>query len=198
MGVVVSDTTMEIRIATVSVTANSRNRRPTMPPISRIGMNTAISDRLIETTVKPTSLAPCSAALIRGMPASMCREMFSSTMMASSTTKPAAIAIAISDRLLRLKPSRYMPPKVPISDTGTATAATKPARADRRNAKVTSTTRMTLAISACSTSRSEARMVIVRSLTTCRSTSLGSAACNSGRTALIWSTVSMTLALGCR
>ena len=85
-----------------SVTANSRNRRPTMPPISRIGMNTAISDRLIETTVKPTSRAPCSAASIRDMPASMCREMFSSTMMASSTTKPAAIAIAISDRLLRL------------------------------------------------------------------------------------------------
>ena len=91
-----------------------------------------------------------------------------------------------------------MPPNVPISDTGTATAATKPARAERRKAKVTSTTRMTLAINACSTSRSEARMVIVRSLTTWRSTSLGSAACNSGSTALIWSTLSMTLALGCR
>jgi hypothetical protein len=73
-----------------------------MPPISRIGMNTAISDRLIETTVKPTSRAPLSAASIRDIPSSMCRETFSSTMIASSTTKPAAMVIAISDRLLRL------------------------------------------------------------------------------------------------
>ena len=161
-------------------------------------MKTAISEALIETTVKPTSRAPCRAASTRDMPASIWRETFSSTMMASSTTKPAAIAMAISDRLLMLKSSRYMPPKVAISDTGTATAATKPARAERRKAKVTSTTRMTLMISARSTSCNEARMVTVRSVTTCRSTSLGSAACSSGSTARISSTVSMTLALGCR
>ena len=65
-------------------------------------MNTAISDTLIDTTVKPTSRAPCRAASMRPMPASMWRETFSSTMMASSTTKPAAIAMAISDRLLML------------------------------------------------------------------------------------------------
>ena len=102
MGVVVSDTTIEMRIAIDSVTANSRNRRPTIPLISRIGMNTAISDRLMETTVKPTSRAPRRAASTRDIPASTWREMFSSTMMASSTTKPAAMVIAISDRLLRL------------------------------------------------------------------------------------------------
>ena len=56
IGVAVSETSSETRIATESVTANSRNNRPTMPPISRIGMNTAISDRLIESTVKPISL----------------------------------------------------------------------------------------------------------------------------------------------
>ena len=47
--------------------------------------------------------------------------MFSSTTMASSTTKPVAIVSAISERLSRLKPSRYIAPNVPISDTGTAT-----------------------------------------------------------------------------
>ena len=73
-----------------------------MPPISRIGMNTAISDTLIDSTVKPTSRAPRSAAWKRGMPASMWREMFSSTTMASSTTKPVAMVSAISDRLSRL------------------------------------------------------------------------------------------------
>ena len=56
-----------------------------------------------------------------GMPSSMWRDIFSSTTIASSTTKPVAIVSAISDRLLSYKPHRYMTPNVPISDTGTAT-----------------------------------------------------------------------------
>ena len=44
-----------------SVTANSRNRRPTSPPISSSGMKTATSDRLIDRTVKPTSPEPTNA-----------------------------------------------------------------------------------------------------------------------------------------
>ena len=62
---VVSETTMETTMATESVTANSRNRRPTMPPISSNGMNTAISEMLIVKTVKPISCAPFSAACKR-------------------------------------------------------------------------------------------------------------------------------------
>ena len=58
IGVVVSETTSETPIATDSVTANSRNSRPTIPPISRIGMNTATSEMLIERTVKPISSRP--------------------------------------------------------------------------------------------------------------------------------------------
>src|SRR5258706_529461 len=46
--------------------------------------------------------------------------MFSSTTIASSTTNPVEIASAISERLSRLKPSRYMPPNVPTSESGTA------------------------------------------------------------------------------
>ncbi len=102
MGVVVSEITSETPIATDSVTANSRNSRPTMPPISRIGMNTATSDKLIERTVKPISLAPRSAAWSGGMPCSRWRVMFSMTTIASSTTKPVATVSAISDRLSRL------------------------------------------------------------------------------------------------
>ena len=68
MGVVVSETTSEMTMATESVTANSRNSRPTMPPISRMGMKTATSEMLMESTVKPISLAPCRAASIGGMP----------------------------------------------------------------------------------------------------------------------------------
>ena len=44
--------------------------------------------------------------------------MFSITTMASSTTNPVAMVSAISERLSRLKPSRYMTAKVPISETG--------------------------------------------------------------------------------
>ena len=73
-----------------------------MPPISRMGRNTAISDRVMETMVNPTSAAPFSAASTRGMPSSMWRLMFSSTTMASSTTKPVEMVSAISERLSRL------------------------------------------------------------------------------------------------
>ena len=65
MGVAVSETTMETRMATERVTANSRNNRPTMPPISSSGMNTATSETLMVTTVEPISLAPFRAAVER-------------------------------------------------------------------------------------------------------------------------------------
>ena len=51
VGVVVSETTIETRIAVESVTANSRNKRPTMPPINRMGINTAMSEMEIVNTV---------------------------------------------------------------------------------------------------------------------------------------------------
>src|ERR1700722_17639856 len=62
VGVVVSETRSETPIAMLSVTANSRNSRPTIPPINNSGMNTATSDTLMETTVKPISAAPLNAA----------------------------------------------------------------------------------------------------------------------------------------
>ena len=65
-------------------------------------MNTAIKDRLMDSTVKPTSRAPRRAACMRVIPASMCRLVFSMTTMASSTTKPVAIVSAISEKLSRL------------------------------------------------------------------------------------------------
>ncbi len=102
IGVSVSEMIAEIMTATLSVTANSRNRRPTTPPIRSSGRNTATSETVRETTVKPISLAPLSAAWTGGRPRSRCRAMFSIMMMASSTTKPAAIVSAISERLFRL------------------------------------------------------------------------------------------------
>ena len=119
----------------VIVMANSRNSRPTRPPISRIGTKTAISDTLIDSTVKPTSLDPSSAACSGGFPASRWREMFSSTTMASSTTNPVATVSAISEKMLRLYPSRYMTAKVATSDTDIATTGASVARAAAQERK---------------------------------------------------------------
>jgi hypothetical protein len=58
----VSEARAETAIVMVTVTANSRNRRPTIPPINRSGMKTATNDTLIETMVKPISPAPLIAA----------------------------------------------------------------------------------------------------------------------------------------
>ena len=66
------------------------------------GMNTAASEIVIETIVKPISREPSSAACSGDLPISMCRTMFSSITIASSTTKPTDSVSAISDRLSRL------------------------------------------------------------------------------------------------
>jgi hypothetical protein len=93
---------MDTKIATDSTTENSRNRRPTIPPIISSGMNTATREMLMVSTVNPISCAPCRAACIGFMPASRYRVIFSITTIASSTTNPVAMVSAISERLSRL------------------------------------------------------------------------------------------------
>ena len=70
MGVRLRDISSEIVTAIVSVTANSRKSRPTIPPMNRMGMKTAVSEMVIESTVKPISRAPRKAASMRERPAS--------------------------------------------------------------------------------------------------------------------------------
>src|SRR6266446_4604595 len=76
MGVVVREIRRETPMATLRTTANSRKSRPTMPPISRMGIKTATSEVLMERTVKPISLAPFMVASRGFMPFSMWRVMF--------------------------------------------------------------------------------------------------------------------------
>ena len=197
MGVVVSEISSEIITATDSVTANSRNMRPTCPPMNSSGMNTATSETLMVSTVKPTSRAPSSAAWRRAAPCSRWRVMFSSTTMASSTTKPVATVSAISVRLFRLKPSAYMAAKVPSSDTTVATAGISAARSVRRNRPTTAITSSTATARVISTSRTEARTEPVRSTATCSSMSLGSCSRSCGSSASMASAVSIRLAVGC-
>ena len=124
--------------------------------------------------------------------------MFSIITIASSTTKPVEIVSAINVRLFRLKSIRYMTPKVPTSDNGTAAAGITVADRVRRNRKITMITRATASINSNCTSRTDARMEIVRSVSTVTWTDEGRALCNCGSSFLIRSTTSMTLAPGCR
>ena len=188
----------EATTAMVSVSANSRNMRPTRPVMNNSGMNTAISDIVSEITVKPISLAPRSAAFNGGSPSSMWRTMFSIITMASSTTKPVPMVSAISDRLSSEKPANHITPKVAISDSGSATPAMKVARNVRRKIKTTSTTRPTLSTSVNCTSWMEARMVSVRSLTMVSAAPAGIVRCRRGSSARRRCTVSITLAPGWR
>ena len=109
-------------MAIVTTAANALKSRPTTPPISSTGMNTAMSERVIETMVKPISPIPASPPRSGGMPASMWRMMFSSMTMASSTTSPTARVRPSSETLSTEKPSRYMAPQVAMREIGTASA----------------------------------------------------------------------------
>src|ERR1043165_6711286 len=95
--------------------------------------------------------------------------MFSTTTIAASTAKPTAMVIAISERLSRLKPSRYIAAVAPASESGTTTAGIKVARTLRRNSRITSTTRPIVSANVNSTSATEAR-------TACGRPQLGAAA----------------------
>ena len=194
MGVTVRDTTSDTKTATDKVTANSLNSRPTIPPISRIGMNTATSDKLIDSTVKLTSRAPCMAALSGVMPSSMCREIFSSITTASSTTNPAPTVMAISEMLFRLKPAKYITPKVPTNEIATAALGIRAALKLRKKTNTTSITKAIEISSVCSTSLKEVRMVGVRSDTTDRVIAAGMEARSCGKSFITWSTVSIILA----
>ena len=124
--------------------------------------------------------------------------MFSIMTMASSTTKPVAIVSAISVRLFKLYPSRYIAPKVPTMESGTATVGMIVAETVRRKRKITITTSATVSINSNSTSLTDARMVLVRSVKISTLTPAGRVAVSVGSKFLIRSTTSMMLAPGWR
>ena len=107
--------------------------------------------------------------------------MFSIITMASSTTNPVEMVSAISDRLSRLYPSRYITPKVPTRESGTATLGIAVAARLRKNRKITRTTSATVSISSNCTSATDARIVVVRSVRMDTCTEEGNDAFNCGR-----------------
>src|ERR1039458_10380547 len=174
MGTTVRETTMEMAMAIERTTANSRNRRPTTPLIIRMGMKTAMSEMLIDKTVKPISSAPTGAACIGFMPFSRWRVMFSITTIASSTTNPVAMVSAISDRLSSVYPIRYIAPNVAMMDTGTDMLGINVDQPLRRKMNTTRTTRQMETITLRCASLSDSRVVVVRSLAILKRTVGGS------------------------
>jgi hypothetical protein len=197
IGVTVSDTKVDTTIAKTRVSENSRKSRPSIPCMNRSGMKAAIKDTEIDTTVKPIWRAPTSAASSRPIPASMLRWMFSIITIASSTTKPTEMVIAISERLSSVKPASHMAAQVPASDKGTVMPAATVGVARRRNKKTTIITSAMAIIKVRWISLIEARIVRVRSAITSMFTPAGIKRFNCGISAFTRSTVSMTLALAC-
>ena len=71
MGVSVSETNAENMMVTARVTANSRNRRPTISAMNSSGISTAISETVSDTMVNPISADPVSAACMAESPLSI-------------------------------------------------------------------------------------------------------------------------------
>ncbi len=94
MGQTVSATSDEIVTENARTKPNSENRLPTMPGMNEIGTNTATSVAVVASTAKTISRVPRTAAARAPAPKARCRVMFSTTMMASSTTRPVAMTSA--------------------------------------------------------------------------------------------------------
>ena len=124
--------------------------------------------------------------------------MFSIMTIASSTTKPVAMVSAISERLSSEKPQSAITAKVPTIESGSATAGISVARGLRRKSQMVITTSTTASARVNCTSRTEARIVSVRSDTIESCAPGGSARSSSGSCARMPSTVWTMLAPGWR
>ena len=133
IGVSVSAITPDSSTAPARVNANSVNSTPVSPPWKPIGRYTAISVVVIATTGQASSRAPRIAASYGDMPSSMWRWMFSSTMIASSTTIPIASTIASRVSRLMVNPISSIRNNAPTSDNGMVTAGISTLRSEPRN-----------------------------------------------------------------
>src|SRR5947207_2327690 len=119
IGVSVSATKPEITTAPATAMPNSLNNRPAVPVRNASGVNTATSAIVVAMTANPISFVPRTAASSGdSCSSSWCRNAFSSTMIASSTTMPIAIVSASSVKLLIEKPRKYMIANVAMIDAG--------------------------------------------------------------------------------
>ena len=92
-----------------------------------------------------------------------CRSTFSTTTIASSTTRPTDNTIARIVSRFSEKPHAAITATAPISDTGIATSGTSAVRIDPRNRKTTKPTIRIVSSSVLVISASASRMKLVPS-----------------------------------
>ena len=103
MGTRVSATNSEAKRDTATVRARPRETLPAMPAAKNIGRKTATVVKVEAVIAPPTSLVPSMAASKRPLPPSMCRKMFSMTIMALLTSIPTPRAMPLMVMTLRVK-----------------------------------------------------------------------------------------------
>ncbi|MNM68099.1 hypothetical protein D3C81_796490 [compost metagenome] len=140
IGVSVSATKADNATADARATASSRNKRPVLPSRKPTGRNTATSTAVVAITAKATCVVPRRAATNGGSPRSMRRCTFSTTTMASSTTRPIHSTSASRVNRLIEKPNANSAMNAATRHTGTVTAGINAARRLPRNSQITTST----------------------------------------------------------
>ena len=129
---------------------------PVEPGKKAMGTNTADSTRAIPTRAPVIWPMDLRVASLGGKPSScITRSTFSTTTMASSTSKPMASTMPNMVRVLMEKPNAASTAKVPSKTTGTARVGIRVARKFCRNRYITRKTRMMASNRVCTTSSME-------------------------------------------
>ena len=128
-GLKVNATTVESKTDTAMVILNWRYNCPVMPDKKLTGTNTAAStmEVAIKAPVSP-SMAFFVASYGLRCSSSIMRSTFSTTTIASSTTRPMASTSPKRVRMFNENPKISMKPKVPINEIGTAMVGISVAR----------------------------------------------------------------------
>ena len=113
--------------------ANCLNIRPVIPPINDTGTNTAINTSEVAKTAPNTSFIVISVAVLGSFPSCICRCVFSSTTIASSTTKPTARTRPNKINRFIENPNKCIKINTPIKETGIAQKGINAARAVPKN-----------------------------------------------------------------
>ena len=187
-------------MAKVTVSPKLRQKRPTSPPMKATGKKIAISETVVATTASTISFDPVTAASQgERFSSSMCRKMFSSTMIASSITMPVETDRPSIVMLFSVKPAHRMAKKVAMIDVGMDTAAMSAGRQFRhpRNTQTMRLARRAPRTRWCWTSPSARLMKRDWSRTTSMVTSGGSACRTSVRRAFTRSTTATVLVPDC-
>ena len=134
----VSASSSESTTATDIVRARSAKSCPSGPVMNRMGRKIATEVAVEASSAGATSGAPAAMACGSVWPSWRRRTMFSSTMIAASSTRPTAKAMPASEMTFRLRPVSCSVAKAPSRHTGMANPTSSVARQRRRKTYSTS------------------------------------------------------------